>query len=442
MKIKNLLFSILLFSFFSFSFAGEVDVNTAKTLAKNFYFEKTNQYNQKSSFEDISIISEITKKSGNETVYHVFTFNKPGFVIVSADDVLPAVLGYSFDSYYSEEEAPDSYRNFMQSYADAILFVRENEIQQTEDLNQQWNYYLTSKPEILLNTAKEKSVDPLLLCKWNQDSPYNALCPEDAAGPGGHVYSGCVATAMAQVMYYWRHPEQGNGSHSYYYYPYGTLSADFGATNYNWTGMQNSIDYGNVHPNAELQYHCGVAVDMMYGPDGSGAYSWDVPYAMRNYFGYSIECHFESKNDYNNNTWINMLKENIDNGWPMYYSGYSNSGGHAFVCDGYQDDYFHFNFGWGGSSDGYYTVLDVNGFNQGQGALMDTYPMGNYPNYESGDHVLTQFSGSIVDGSGPLENYLDNTNSTWLIDPQTEEDSITNITLKFFRFETEVNDYD
>lgn len=441
MKIKNLFLSTVLFCFISVLFAGEIDVNTAKTLAKNFYFAKTNQYNLNMNFSDLNIDSEVTKESNKVAVYHVFTFNKPGFVIVSADDVLPTVLGYSFDSFYSEEEALDSYRNFMQSYADAILYIRENKIQQTAEVNQQWNYYLKSTPEVLINTNKEKSVDPLLDCKWNQDSPYNTLCPEDAGGPGGHAFSGCVATAMAQVMYYWRHPMQGSGSHSYNYYPYGNLSADFGSTYYNWEGMINSIDNGNVYPNAELQYHCGVAVDMMYGAGGSGAYSWDVPYAMENYFGYSTDCYFASKSDFNNTVWENMLKENIDNGWPIYYSGYSNAGGHAFVCNGYQDNYFHFNFGWGGSSNGFYTLLDVNGFNQGQGAVLDTYPTGNYPNYSTGDHVLTQFSGSIVDGSGPIENYQDNTNSSWLIDPQTSEDSITSITLKFFRFETEINDF-
>jgi len=269
MKIKNLLLSILLFCFVSVSFAGEVDLNKAKTLAKNFYFEKTNQYNLKIDFNDLSIETELTKKSENLAVYYIFSFNKPGFVIVSADDVLPAVLGYSFNSDFSDEEAPDAYRNFMQSYADAVHYVKENKIQQTDEILYQWNYFLTSTPQMLLSQSKEKAVDPLLDCKWNQGSPYNALCPEDASGPGGHVYSGCVATAMAQVMYYWRHPEQGSGSHSYYYYPYGNLSADFGSTDYNWTGMINSIDYGNVYANAELQYHCGVAVEMMYGPDGS-----------------------------------------------------------------------------------------------------------------------------------------------------------------------------
>ncbi len=89
----------------------------------------------------------------------------------------------------------------------------------------------------------------------------------------------------------------------------------------------------------------------------------------------------------------------------MYYSGYSSAGGHAFVCDGYQEEYFHFNFGWGGSQDGFYTLLSVNGFNDGQGAVFDTYPGSNYPYYCTGDHVLTNINGSITDGSGPLNDY-------------------------------------
>ncbi len=441
MKVNTIFLTCILVLVVSLLGASEVDISKARTLAKNFYFAKTNQFDQTIKFDDITIAGEQTKHLENVPVYYIFTFDKTGYVIVSAEDVLPAVLGYSFNSYYSEFEAPDAYRNFMQSYSDAILFVRHNKIPQSDEIKNLWELYMNNDPEALMQNGKEKSVDPLLLCKWDQGYPYNVLCPEDQNGPGGYVYSGCVATAMAQVMYYWRYPLQGTGSHSYYYYPYGNLSANFGATNYRWTGMINSIDHSYPEPNAELQYHCGVAVEMMYGPNGSGAYSWDVPYALENYFGYDNDCYYASKDDYNNTTWKNMLKDNIDQGWPMYYSGYSSAGGHAFVCDGYQDDYFHFNFGWGGSSDGFYTLLSVNGFNQGQGAIFDTYPESGYPYFWEDDFVLADISGSFTDGSGPVEDYANNTNCTWLIDPQTEEDSISSITLKFFAFETEVNDY-
>ncbi|MCD4696690.1 MAG: C10 family peptidase, partial [Bacteroidales bacterium] len=284
MKFKNLLFSLLLIFVVSGVFSGEVDVQKAKNMAFNFYFEKANQYNQAVDFHNLAIINIINKKAESINVYYVVTFNQQGFVIVSADDVLPPVLGYSLKGSYNDNNAPDSYKNFMKSYADAVIYVRENKIQQTDDVYQQWNYYLTGTPEIFLQPKEDKSVDPLLLCKWNQGFPYNALCPVDPIGPGGHVYAGCVATAMAQVIYYWRHPLQGTGSHSYYYYPYGSLSANFGATTYEWFGMKNSIDHTYAVPIAELQYQCGVAVEMMYGPGGSGAYSSDVPYALTSYF--------------------------------------------------------------------------------------------------------------------------------------------------------------
>ena len=131
-------------------------------------------------------------------------------------------------------------------------------------------------------------MDPLLPVLWNQDFPYNAYCPLDAAGPGGHVYAGCVATAMSMIMTYYRYPEHGTGSYSYNYSPYGNISANFGQTYYDWDAMLNSITSGSgraVNAIAELQYQCGVSVRMMYGADGSGAYSEDVPYALRTYFG-------------------------------------------------------------------------------------------------------------------------------------------------------------
>ncbi len=440
MKIKFLLFAILFIALNSFIFSAEVGIAAARTIAAKVYFEKATNFSKEISFKDVRINDIFTKSDKSTDFYFVFTFETGGFVIVSAEDVLPPVLGYSIESPYSDTDQPDSYKNFMQSYCDAVEFIRENDIKQAEETQQLWNYYKSYNPEEQLKSPSSKSVDPLLSSLWDQGGTYNLLCPADPSGPGGHVYAGCVATAMAQVMYYWRYPIHGSGSHSYNYPPYGTLSANFGATTYEWGGMQNSIDHGNPNPIALLQYHCGVAVDMMYGPDGSGAYSNDVPPALKNYFGYSNDCFFSWKDDHSNTEWSNMLKENLDESWPMYYSGFSSAGGHAFVCDGYQDDYFHFNFGWSGSSNGYYTLLSVNGFNSGQGAVFDTYPAANYPYYCTGDHLLTVKSGSFEDGSGPVDEYENNVTCSWLISPQTSEDSISSIVLKFVYFETEIND--
>jgi len=437
MKFNILLVSILAFCALFNVKATEVTSEKAALVAKNIYFEKAGLYHHPVNFDDVVIKESFVK--GND--YFVFTFTSGGFVIVSAEDAISPVIGYSITGVYSDTDQPDAYRNFIQTYSDAIQYVREKGLQPSVEIGAQWDYYSAEEPALPVKSPGSKSVSPLLQCKWNQSSPYNAWCPEDDNGPGGHVYAGCVATAMAQVMYYWRYPLQGTGSHTYYYPPYGSLSANFGATTYNWEGMQNSIDHGFPGPIAELQYHCGVAVDMMYGPNGSGAYSDDVPPALENYFGYDSDCYFTWKDNYSNSTWVEMLQENLDNSWPMYYSGFSSAGGHAFVCDGYQDESFHFNFGWGGSSDGFYTLLSVNGFNDGQGAVFDTYPESNYPYFFTGDHTITLKSGSITDGSGPIEDYQNNVTCSWLFDPQTSEDSVSSIKIVFPYFETAENDF-
>jgi len=422
------------------AFSAEVDKDQAYAVAVNFIMEKSAVGEDGISSEDLLLDKIYTLESGGSVACYIFTFDPEGFVVVAAEDVLPPVLGYSITGFYGHENQPDSYRNFMQTYADAVAFIRENESLQSLETASLWKHYLQPGPHGLSASPFSKSVSPLLTCKWNQNYPYNALCPEDPDGPGGHVYAGCVATAMSQVMYYWRHPLQGTGSHSYYYPPYGNISADFANTTYQWEGMSNSIYHENTYPIAELQFHCGVAVEMMYGPGGSGAYSQDVPYAFKTYFGYSPACYFSWKDDHPATEWANMLQANLDNGWPMYYSGFSSSGGHAFVCDGYQDDKFHFNFGWGGSSDGYYTLLNVAGFNDGQAAIFDTYPASGYPNFCTGSHTLNLKTGSITDGSGPLEAYGNNADCSWLISPQAGTDSISKITLNFVAFETEVTD--
>jgi hypothetical protein len=440
MKKKSLLLSVFVLCIISGGFSSGVDVKKASLVARNFYYGKANLDKSGLDYNALVWDQTYTKSARGLDDYFVFTLPGKGYVIVSAEDILQPVIGYSFDAVYVDKDQPDSYRNFMQSYSDEIAYIRSNTLTQSAEIKALWDYYSSPDPTLFDLSKDGKSVEPLITSKWNQSYPYNYYCPVDPNGSGGHVYAGCVATAMAQVMYYWRYPMQGTGSHSYYYPPYGNLSANFGETTYEWEGMQNSIDHDNVGPIALLQYHCGIAVDMMYGPNGSGAYSNDVPPALVSYFGYSSDCYFTWKDNHTNAEWVSMLTGNLDNGFPMYYSGFSSAGGHAFVCDGYQDDYFHFNFGWSGQSDGYYTLSTVGGFNDGQGAVFDTYPESGYPYYCSGDHQISMISGSIADGSGPVENYQNNVSCSWLFTPQTGEDSISNISITFKKFDTEIND--
>ena len=431
----KLLLVLLAFLTAGFSAQSEVvDLQKAKLVAKNAFFERSVNINR-ANYDAIVIATTWIEKQDNEVFFYIFNFEDGGFVIVPGDDVLPPLLGYSLTSTCSNIGIDANFDSYMAGFSDQVIFAGNNNLKAEKEVEDQWEFYTTMNPAQLEVITDEIIVHPLLTCLWNQNSPYNILSPEDPMGPGGHALAGCVATAMSMVMYYWRYPLQGTGSHGYYWDPYGYISADFGATEYNWEQMRDVMDpaYTDI---ALIQFHCGVAVEMMYSPSGSGAYSQDVPPAIENYFSYSQSSQFKSKEDFSQADWTNLLKYQIDESQPMYYSGFSNAGGHAFVCDGYDDsDYFHFNFGWSGSSNGYYTLYEVGGFNNGQGAVVNFIPGNNYPYYYTGQQVLNAKSGSFEDGSGPKENYLADSDISWLIDPQEPGDSISSITLGFSRFE-------
>lgn len=293
-----------------------------------------------------------------EACFYVFNVDETGFVIISADDRFRPVVGYSEEGIFpSENRSPE-----MMYYLGKIIEARENpNVVLSADAQKEWQSLLEVGKTLSRNGGKEAAY--LCETKWNQNSPYNYYSPEASSGPGGRCYAGCVATAMSQVMKYWNAPAQGSGSHSYYT-SYGHLSANFGATTYDWEHMPNHISSVNsteeIEAVALLMYHCAVAVDMAFSPNGSGAYSEDVPVAIRKYFSYSNHAKQEYREYYTLAAWQAILKGQIDLGWPLYYGGYSESAGHAFVCDGYDDnDLFHFNWGWGGSSDGWFVIDEI-----------------------------------------------------------------------------------
>lgn len=426
-KLLSLVFAVL---FAVNSFAALVPQDVASNVARSFMYERYVQKGMNYNLNDIRVDLFQLRESNGLPVYYIFNANSGGWVIVSADDNYTPVIGYSPDGLFPENPG-QNLKSFLQGYVDQINFARTNNLKPSVEMEQQWNTYATlSNPRMLLEG--DRDVEPLLDIMWNQDFPYNAYCPEDAAGPGGHVYAGCVATAMSMIMYYYRYPEVGTGSYSYYASGYGTQTANFGETYYNWDAMQNSISgtMGKaVNAVAELQYHCGVSVRMMYGNDGSGAYSTDVPPAIKNYFGYSTTAQHIQKMSYTQTNWENILIDHLNAAKPVYYSGQSTDGGHAFVCDGFQQTgtgkLFHFNFGWSGSENGYYAITDVNGFSQQQAMVKNFFPNpSNYPAF-CDNHTVTVPLGSIEDGSGPLSTYLANSACTWLIAP---EDSVTSIT--------------
>ena len=425
---RFLLCAAVLFSTTSLLFAEKVSQQTATQVAKNFYYETT--VFKGVGYDRISVSESFDVQRDGSSVYYAFNLVDGGFVIVSADDLYTPIIGYSTEGAYSETDVPDSWQWLMNDFAEMIAFGRRQQLAPNSEYAEMWQHLSMDKPS-LLRGGRDVVVSPLCPAQWNQNYPYNYYAPLDSQGPGGRAYAGCVATAMSIIMHYWRWPLQGTGSHTYNpnswfcsgsNYP--TLSANFGETEYRYEAMGNSIRVGLDNPVALLMYHCGVAVDMMYCHSGSGAYSFDVPDAIKAYFKYDKSATIYDKDAMSEQQWKNLLKTDLDKGFPMYNSGNSNAGGHAFVCDGYDsNDLFHYNFGWGGAQNGYYTVNHVNGFHSWQSVIVNYIPDQNQYPYDCPELTIVPFAeGTIADCSGPVHNYSPNISSSWLIDPDSGGD--------------------
>ena len=334
---------------------------------------------------------------------YIYNIGTQGFVIIAGNTVLPPVLAWSNQGVFPDlEEAPENYASWIRHYDEMIEYALANHIAPEAKIQRQWE----NAAQGIFGTRNTQTVNPLVTTRWNQDCYYNEYCPATSGGwwwggPCGHCYAGCVATAMAQVMKYWNYPETGTGSHSYIHSEYGEQSANFAATTYHWEDMPNDV-WNSNDAVATLMYHCGVSVNMNYGPNGSGAMSADVETALRSYFGY-CGAKFRQKNSFDDDAWTDLLKTELDLSRPIYYSGQSGSSGHAFVCDGYDNnDLFHFNFGWSGSGDGYFSTYDVNGYNLSQAVVLNIYPMV----IQADEHGIIYVS---ADGQGNGSSWADAT---------------------------------
>ena len=341
--------SLFVWSYLFVSYAGlfsaPIDEIAAKKMAAGFINESSTLRSNRST--DLST-AYVSKRIDGKNRYYVFNRGeKEGYIIVSGDDRTEGILAYSDNGLFDYDRAPANVKWWLAHYE------RQLDV-------------LFAAPELQVNkslrSATGNSVEPLLgNTKWDQQAPYNNLCP--AFSDGTKTPAGCVATAMAQVMYHHRHPLQGTGSHSYRYKVDGvlqTISADFGSTSYKWDTMLPT--YGENFTQkagdavATLMYHCGVSVDMQYGIV-SGAYAIDIPYALYTYFGYDGGMSHKLRDYYLTTDWEELIKKELDEERPVIYVGTAPAGGHAFVCDGYDaNGYFHINWGWSGMSDGYFRL--------------------------------------------------------------------------------------
>ena len=385
--MKNLKI-IVLFTFISVLICRPVDIESASNVSKNFFESRTgNVYNT----SNIQTIVE-----DGETLLYIFILDPIGFIIVSGNDAAMPILGYSFENEFKEDGLPIQLDWMFDQYKNEIMELYANNSIASDEIRQKWNLYSSQ-----FNHQVSRSVQPLLSCNWDQGSPWNDMCPEDSDGPGGNVLVGCVAVSMAQVMYYWGYPQVGSGDHGYNHWSYGYQYANFQDAFYDYDNMADN--YG-TDATALLLYHAGVSVNMGYGVDGSGAGVFgsnpSTYYAMRNYFLFKNTMAQVFPEDYSTSVYRAILQEDLDNNRPIIYVGYSNDGGHAWNIDGYDDDYFHCNWGWGGYQNGYFLLSSLNGFNSGQGAIINIEPQSlDVPNLMMTSNNLYELSG---DGDGVI----------------------------------------
>ncbi len=412
-----------------FTFSKSIDETTAKLVGQNFLTRKTssalfkNGVSLELSYTSASKVSNALATIKATNYFYVFNVsNTDGFVIVSADDNTAPILGYSDEIDFNPNNIPTNTQKWLESYKNEIRYIVENNIGQTAELKKDWSELISGSTSNN-SLGKKGAVSPLVQTKWNQSPYYNDLCPYDNTA-NDRTVTGCVATAMAQIMKFWNYPATGNGFHSYNHDKYGTLSANFASTTYDWTSMPNNV-YNTNNAVATLMYHCGVSVDMNYdvaANGGSGAYviSSGSPitncseYALKNYFGYKASLKGVKRSDYSESQWIALLKIELDAGRPILHDGHGTHGGHCFVADGYDNNnYFHFNWGWAGSSDGYFNVNALNpgslgtgggtgGFNSSQEVVIGIEPPSGVQTFNLDITVDVNASSSIINYGAPF----------------------------------------
>ena len=345
--------------------------------------------------------------------FRIYNINN-GFIIVSADDRIRPILGYSTESTFDPQNIPDNVQSLLNSYIDEITAVYHHVAADDTTMRAEWQILENGLPQ---HRQSDRSVSELLTDNnWQQNNGYNYYCPADNSGPAGHCYVGCCALSMGQVMHYWQHPSQGIGSHSYecnhstwgsgQYGDYGTLSANFEATTYNYAMMPNNLNSSTpsnqILAIAKLLYHCGIAIEIWYGSAGTMGFHDDIGAALETYFKYD-ETLTVWKNNYNGD-WDDLLRSDLDLGRPIIYCAYANEGGHEFVCDGYDNNNcFHFNMGWGGYYNGYYATGNLNAqynFNSSHGAVMHIHPIEQTPD------AIEDKDFNITIGPNPTQDWL------------------------------------
>ena len=392
--IKKITFAILVFGL-----TATQAIAAPRTAAqmKQAALKAINQHRSNRRMAPRADAPEVLKST---STYEIIGYKQGGFAVVSADDLVPEVLGVSTSDYSEGRNA--NFQWWLNAASEAVNYAVQNNIQLT-----------TTKPDPSLYPTE---VGPLLTTRWDQETPYNNMCPTYSGST--KCLTGCVATAMAQVLNYHKTPEHGEGQRTIYY-PHGNhsgqaVSANFSEDYYDWNNMLD--DYSTTSYTKEqadavalLMRDCGVAADMEYGgpSDGSGAYSQDAAAGLRKYFGFA-EAQCVERDYYKETTWMNMVYRELSENGPMYYGGADayGKGGHAFVLHGYRaDGKVLVNWGWSGSDDGYYdiAILDPSYYRFSQGQDMIIGVKSNTHSLYRSEIVTTTAEGMLKQAVEALE---------------------------------------
>jgi hypothetical protein len=382
---------ILNIFFVTLIFAKTINYDSAQNIALKWMekvADKKGEILPPKAFASINFKQKEEKKP-----YYIFNLKGGGWVIVADDDINSPILAYSEDSSINPLNMPPQFRWWLKEVSKNLKIAKK--LAKQGKLKPQKAYKTVNydtKPQKAYGGTYNEGVGPLLKTAWGQGKGYNEYCPVDPLSVEGnnHVPTGCVATAMAQIMNYFAWPPQGRGSNSYIPSSnpkYGTQSVNFN-TSYNWGEASK----------AKISYHTGVAVNMDYGPYGSGAYITDADTALRKYFRYKTSGVIKKEDDA---SWINRLINSLNNGSPVLYQGKGEIV-HVFVCDGYKKTpygyMFHFNWGWSGRGNGWFKINDLapintHTFNIKNYAIFDIYP--NDPSYKKGFKSYKELRSSI-----------------------------------------------
>lgn len=360
---------------------------TARNLATNFYKQHSIKIPR-----TLTLAYTETSSTG-EALYYVFNVNSnDGFVMVTADDAAHPIIGYSTERQFVAPEKGSPFNYWMTGRNKEIMSIKASNLVATSDVAKEWAGDFSAASNLTKATQRNNNVNSissysvgsyLVQSQWNQNPYYNKVCP----GTGSNqAVTGCVATAMAQIMKFWAYPTKGIGSHSYcdctadgFTVQNGTLTVNFGTTTYVWASMPlTGITNSNVSQIATLMYDCGVSVDMDYSPSGSGAqvlavdansegacaqnsYVTYFGYNSSTITGYERTANSNPNSGYTDTQWLNLIETDINAGRPVQYAGQDPSqGGHTWVCDGYDaSNNLHMNWGWGGSDDGFFSINNL-----------------------------------------------------------------------------------